>query len=147
MTASTSSIALAASRTLPPTRGNDEFVHASPDRGCVAIDSLIDPHHGAMFCAARRQVGARVSSDPPGHARSGAGTGGRPADRGQCGGGCCYRRLVRPGDERAAALVWPLRVSGENDVEVGFPSAKENAYVTHSDPMRLTLVICYFHND
>ena len=34
--------------------GNTQFVHASSNRGCVAIDSLSDPHYWAMFYAARR---------------------------------------------------------------------------------------------
>ncbi len=34
--------------------GNTQFVHASSNRGCVAVDSLSDPHYWAMFYAARR---------------------------------------------------------------------------------------------
>lgn len=34
--------------------GNAQFVHASSNRGCVAIDSLQDPHYAARFYGARR---------------------------------------------------------------------------------------------
>lgn len=34
--------------------GTGQFVHASSNRGCVAVDSLHDPHYAARFYGARR---------------------------------------------------------------------------------------------
>ena len=48
--------------------GNTQFIHASSNRGCVAIDSLTEPYYAAALLFARG--GCKSARVPPGRAGS-----------------------------------------------------------------------------